>query len=282
MKNSKYNKNEEIRQPQILFLIRGHKDFLEDELTQRQTWAKESPLHQTFWVHGDEKIERPLVKDRQILIPLNDSRLNMLTKVLEAVKFSLSFSNPELIILTTTNTYFHIPRVMNVLEMMKSKEFQLAGHLENWSHRDSTEIMRGKLISKGEQFINGATMLLREQAYRSLTGISPKDYLSVPDDLAISYHFKEVGVAWLHVPRNNMYSSHFFIPKYSHRIKGTNDKGHTSKRMILIHNFYNSTNIYRMCLAYLKLQIAEVANVPLKRLIFPKSYLLRIIKGGFN
>lgn len=272
---------EETGNPQILFLVRGHKDFYEDEVAQAQTWAKENARYQTFWVHGNENVESPMLKDRQILIPLSDSRPNMLAKVIEALKFSLNISNPELVVLTTTNTYFNIPRVLKALQVMKRRDFQLAGHLEQWSHRDPTNIMKGQLISKGDLFINGASMLLREQAFRLLTKIHPGDYIDVPDDLAISYHFKEVQIPWIHVPRNNLYSSHFFVPRYAHRVKGINNKKHTSQRIILIHNIYSSSSFYRKCLAYFRLQIIEIARVPLKRILFPSSYLKRLAKRSF-
>jgi hypothetical protein len=277
-----WNNQPEAKQPQVLFIIRGHRNYEIDEIAQRSTWASAESKSQVFWVHGNESNRGTYCEDRRIIVSLEDSRNNMLKKVLEALRFVTMDAQPDLVVLTTTNTYFYVPKVREILAFMVKKEYDLAGHQEVWSHRDRTVITKGSLLKKGNYFMNGAGMLLRPNAYNALLEISCKDYEGIPDDLAISYHFKEKGIPWLHIPRNNLYTSHLFYPSYSHRIKGLNDKHHTSQRMFLIHNFYTAGHFVSICFAFLKIHWHELKTIPIKRRFFPKQYLRRLVNRDLN
>lgn len=265
---------EKLRDFKVLILVRSHKDFILDEATQKSTWAKNCENFEIYWLHGDSMSQSLDTRSSRVHQPFPDTRINMLKKVVSSIQL-LESHNPDLIILTTTNTYWNKTKIFHWFECMQSNQMYFAGHVETWSFKDATSDEKLQNIKKGDSFINGATMLLRPEAYRSLLQISLEKYLQIPDDVAISDFLKGCGFRFQNFNRNNMYQSHIFLPNATSRVKGVLTKSHTRDRMNDIHRYYMARNFRQKVISFLYIHYRELRRISTKKLMHPVSFLLR-------
>lgn len=274
------NQREPSEDRRVLFLIRGHQEFESDELVQKSTWARDSKHVSFYWLHGNECDSKIDLQTRRIYHPFSDTRQNMLRKVIFSIRALASEMKPDLLVLTTTNTYFDCRKIPNMLNEMTCSNIEIAGHTERWSHKDETSDKSLIKIKKGDFFINGASMFLRPNAYKSLISIDLDRYKEIPDDIAITDHLKASNFEILHIKRNNMYQTHIFVPSLVSRVKGTNNLRHTQERMIDLHHYYLTNNRLQRFFIMIKIHLKEITRVEPKRLFSPNKFIRRIKRSS--
>ena len=89
--------------------------------------------------------------------------------------------------------------------------------------------------------------------------------MGVADDIAISNYLSNLGKKSIRIARNNLQSTHIFIPTFYIRTKNSFDSNSASKRMILIHEYFQNVNKIFRALSYFKIlknESKEFLNQP--------------------
>lgn len=264
----------------ILFLIRGHssKEFIADEKAQRDTWAVDLPGKMICrWVHADPNSEQVTEEERRVNVPIEDNRANILKKTISALRYLMNHYNPDLIIITNTSSYFDFKALTRYAKTFLSEGKDFSGIFLNWKWGNT------KSIVNGDTFVSGAGIYLSRKAATSLQHMDPLSYDDVADDAAITHYLVTLGMRPYSAPRNNLYSSHIFLPKFHIRAKGLVDREQTRSRMLLIHNFFQKSNVMGKLFAYLKIMRSEIRYLntltPRKTLRFIKREVGRVLSG---
>lgn len=242
----------------IIFLVRAHASFEYqlDEQAQKETWAKQLPQDcKVFWLYGDPTISDSYEQAEKLFVPCVDDMENMLQKVIVAIDYLSTKYSPDLLVLTTTNTYWNLRKTRKLLPIMQKRNYEFSGYFLKWIWGD-TEIIRN-----GDSFVSGASMLLRPSAFDSLKRINLSMYRQVLDDVAISHYLSSNRLAPMPIKRNNLFAHHLFVPRSHSRVKGVVDLQHNRERMRDIDDFYNSKKFPHRLLAYLRLQLRELARI---------------------
>jgi hypothetical protein len=241
----------------IVFLIRAHAscEYQLDEASQRETWANvEAEGVNIFWIFADPSIKEIEINDRRVIVPGYDDIENMLKKVLTGIQLVAEIYNPELIVLTTTNTYWDIQRTKKVLKIMEKLNKQFGGNIIKWIWGDT------QTIKNGDFYASGPSMFFRSKAYESLMQLDPSDYVGLWDDAAISHHLSLMGFELMPIKRSNIFAHHIFVPRSHYRLKGVIKRQHNRDRMSDIHKFYTTKGIEK-AIAYFLIQFRELRRV---------------------
>ena len=241
----------------IVFLIRAHEsyEYQLDELSQRETWASDEVGEvEIFWLYANPCIKEIEISDRRITLPGNDDMESMLKKVLTGIQYVAEIYNPELIVLTTTNTYWDTKRTKKVLKIMEKSNKQFGGNIIKWIWGDT------ETIKNGDFYASGPSMFFRPEAYESLVQLVPTDYIGVWDDAAMSHHLTFMGFELMPIKRSNIFAHHIFVPRSHYRLKGVVKRQHNRDRMRDIHRFY-TVRIVNKPLAYFLIQFRELRRI---------------------
>jgi hypothetical protein len=258
----------------ILFLIRGHKsaDYALDEEAQRETWAKhDSDSFQCVWVHGLAEIQRPLLENRKIYIPCEDTYEKLLTKTIFAIRTFLEYPFWDYCIVTNTSSYWNIGKTLEAIVAMREKQQHVAGFIEVYKWENSTP------IRYQDKFINGAGIYLSRAAAMSLAKMNPEIYRGIADDVAISHYLQKEGWFMHPKPRNTIYSNHIFIPRAHIRVKGYGNRELTRQRMHLIDDYFAEKTFLGRFQGYTRIMRNEIESMSRPRLSDIPRYLKREI-----
>ena len=91
-----------------------------------------------------------------------------------------------------------------------------------------------------------------------LITMPPDKYYGIFDDIAIFNFFKNSEIKSIRMNRNNLHSTHIFIPTYHIRMKNSFNSESTVRRMLLVHNYFQAKTIRLKLFTYWKICLNEV------------------------
>jgi hypothetical protein len=238
----------------ILALASTKEPYLADLLVQEETLGSISNTNvQIYWILGGTH-EIKLDKQR-LYLPVEEKFPNILEKTIMAIRQLNKDLNPDIVIRTNTSSYFNLEKVHRLCEKLNSRKFDFAGYLETYKQPTDPD--------RPIRFVNGSGIFLSKNATHVLEQMDFREYLGTPDDVAITLHLEKFGMTPISLKRNNICYHHLFFPRAHIRVKSWNNRSLTHHRMMLVHKFATSRNMYSKLQTALEIYRLEVKSVDL-------------------
>ena len=120
----------------------------------------------------------------------------------------------DVLIRTNVSTYFEPNKLLLELNQPRYKKDFAGGYID----RSSQPLLNS---GKSFEYISGTGMFLSKNVAKIVTELDPENYCNVFDDIAISHFLQKKKVTILRLARNNLHSTHFFIPTFHIRMKNS-------------------------------------------------------------
>jgi len=233
----------------FLILAGGGPEHINDELTQRETWARSSQhLHHAIWIRSGDKLCYEEV-GRTLFVPCKEKEL--LIKSLIAVDWVLKNIDFDVVVRTNVSTFFHLNRLENVLSSLRFNANSYGGYLQFKPKKTKN--------SFPIYFISGTGIFLGRESAKELCKMEQKEWQYVPDDIAISdFLASQVHLNITSIPRLTLSNHHFFLPHFFIRCKTSWNPSLASKRMRNLYVFFSTEVVYRKIIVFLSIYWAEV------------------------
>ena len=220
----------------IVFLVLATNDheYHEDQKAQEATWGRlVEGKFRVYWVFGGaKKLE---VHENRICLPIEDSFENILQKTIDAMRIIIKVDNPDIVIRTNSSSYFHLTKVEKVAKKLLELNFGFAGFLEKYIDPKTQQ---------PEFFVNGSAIYLSRNAQKIIANLNHTEFFGVPDDVAINRSLISSGLQHTKTSRNNICYHHLFYPTAHIRVKGWGNRELTRMRMVAIHDFFTTQNLF--------------------------------------
>jgi len=234
----------------ILYLIIASNDpiHIQDEITQRKTWANESQS-EVIWLRGgtDEYFNQ---ESRTLYVKIDEDYKNILSKTILGVKWCIKNVDFDILIRGNVSTYFATSKIRRHFKKIKIKDDLLGGHIDFVS--DESKSLDDSV------FINGGAIFLTRKAAITLTNLDVQEWDSWPDDFAISRYLITHGVALSQIPRCSLSATGFFSNRIYYRLKSSSNSKMASMRMLSIHKYFEEPRILHKCYQLMLLEINEI------------------------
>jgi hypothetical protein len=232
----------------VIFLVIASEDPIhqEDLATQKQTWASRlSTDYRVIWLRGSDGCDFVLDGDT-LYVPCLESYSNILEKTILGIRFVLETLDFDILIRTNVSTYFDLPRLHGELSKNLYKKPFVGGYLDK-----SMGGYFGKSVAL--TYISGTGIFMSRGVAQVLSLLDSSDYLAIPDDVAISEFLSRRGILLIRMHRNNLGSTHLFLPSYFTRAKSSTDSTLASKRMRLLFRYFSTVGIIARCKIVLRI-----------------------------
>ena len=234
----------------ILYLIIASNDpiHIQDEITQRKTWANESQS-EVIWLRGgtDEYLNH---ESRTLYVKIDEDYKNILRKTILGVKWCIKNVDFDILIRGNVSTYFAISKIRRHFKKLNVKDDLLGGHIDFMSIESRS--------LDDSLFINGGAIFLTRKAAITLTNLDVQEWDSWPDDFAISRYLITHGVALSQIPRCSLSATGFFSNRIYYRLKSSNNSKMASMRMLRIHKYFEEPRFLHKCYQLILLEINEI------------------------
>ena len=228
----------------VLIIASNDREHEKDRLCQQKTWISNC--------HRDVKViflrgwnEESYFEDKDVLyVPCREEYSLILTKTILGIKYIHENYNFDILIRSNVSTYFETNRLVKELNRTRYKNSFFGGYFDQTTEKDSN-------MKKSSEYISGAGIFFSKDIVGDLIRLDPKEYAGVGDDIAISKYLLALGRNSLRIKRNNLQTTHIFIPTFYIRTKNSFDYNSASRRMTLIHNYFVSTTRFNQFLSYL-------------------------------
>ena len=244
----------------VIFLVIASEDPVHqaDLEVQRRTWAS-SILSDSrvIWLRGSESNVATMEGDT-LYVPCEELYENILEKTIRGIKYVLENFDFDVLVRTNVSTYFDSKRLTLELEKKIYSKTFVGGYVDksNGGYFDS---------KRAFEYISGTGIFLSKIAAKSLSKLNPEEFKALPDDVAISHYLSSKGIRLVRMHRNNLASTHFFIPSFFTRAKSSTDSSLAGKRMVLLHEYFTSDKVLgrlSTTIKILKLEISAFLNHP--------------------
>jgi hypothetical protein len=239
----------------------------QDRLWQLHTWANQDLEDiSILWLRGWNE-DHYLLSDRELFVPCKEEYGNILEKTILGVNFVLEHMSFDVLIRSNVSTYFDLVGLKRELSRNQFKKDFYGGYVDmtNGSYFG---------LSQPFEYLSGTGIFMSRPYAQRLSTLNSKDFDEVPDDVAISEFFKSVGLRRIRMKRNNLSSTHIFLPTFHIRAKSSTDSGLAGKRMVLLYRYFGSKAPQNRIRVYISILIMEFGAL----LRHPESirlYLLR-------
>ena len=234
----------------ILYLIIASNDpiHIQDEITQRKTWANESQS-EVIWLRGgtDEYFNQ---ESRTLYVKIDEDYKNILSKTILGVKWCIKNVDFDILIRGNVSTYFAISKIRRHFKKLNVKDDLLGGHIDFMSIESRS--------LDDSLFINGGAIFLTRKAAISLTNLNVQEWDGWPDDFAISRYLITHGVSLSQIPRCSLSATGFFSNRIYYRLKSSNNSKMASMRMLNIHKYFENPRILYKLYQLILLEINEI------------------------
>jgi hypothetical protein len=248
----------------ILIIASNDKEHEKDLLCQQKTWISNC--------HKDVKViflrgwnEEFYFEDKDVLyVPCREDYSLILTKTILGMKYIHENYKFDVLIRSNVSTYFETYRLVKELNRTRYKNSFFGGYFDQTTEKDSN-------MKRSYEYISGAGMFFSKDVVGDLIRLDPQEYTGIGDDLAISNYLFALGRNSLRIKRNNLQTTHIFIPTFYIRTKNSFDSNSSSRRLLLIHDYFVSTNWFNQFLFYFKIvanEFREFTNHPEGILIY--------------
>lgn len=244
----------------IIFLILASEDSLNesDREAQQQTWWSTLPENiSAFWIRGHNSSEYRL-SGADLYVPCVEGYENILAKTILAVAWCIKNLSFEILIRTNVSTYYSIPHLIKDLEKLDPTKPLFGGFLDE---SRSLRFPEQETFS----FVTGTGRYLTQPACRVLMNLKPENFVTIPDDVAITYFLMQQGLNPLFFRRVNMHSTHIFILGSQIRLKSSEISNLARKRFLLIFQYSLMPRSIRKIICYLRIELQELSNLQLTK-----------------
>jgi hypothetical protein len=224
-----------INSKNMLFLVLAHDQFpnLQDEAAQRATWAHAARETNVIWLRGNADKPRYHEHSRELHVPVEDTQENILQKTIEGIRFISANMDFQILVRTNVSTYFAPDRISNI-EKFSNVAPMAGGYVE----RTAFEYDQ---IRKRSNFISGTGIFLNYEAAKVLTELEYENYMSVPDDVAITDFLGKQKVKIINIPRNNLHITGIYRDIGYARLKSSVDSDRARLRMFKVDEIVNAS-----------------------------------------
>jgi hypothetical protein len=237
----------------ILIVASNNQEHEADLLCQKNTWVstcneKVSVIYLRGW--NNDYFYRD---EDTLFVPCKEEYSLILNKTILGVDYLIKNLDFDILIRSNVSTYFETDRLVRELNHPKYKKSFFGGYFDK-----SSQLTFGNRNSF--EYVQGAGIFLSKQAAIEICKINPADFSDVFEDLVISNFLHNEGFKKIRIARNNLQSTHFFIPTFYIRTKNSANPESASRRMNLIHEFFQAKNIMNKVVAYLKIHANEISE----------------------
>jgi hypothetical protein len=251
----------------ILIIASNQPENEADLESQKKTWISEcnenvSVIYLRGWDQGQYYFEKDV-----LFVPIREEYSNILHKTIIGINYILDNFKFDVLVRSNVSTYFETNRLVKELNRPVYRGSFFGGYFDK---------SKNKNFYSGDSFeyISGAGIYLSKDVVIGLSKLDPNKYTGVFDDLAIYDFLRNKGFKTVRMARNNLFSTHFFIPTFNIRLKNTFNSKSASTRMQLVHNFFYAKSMPVKALAYFKIQINEMHEF-LRHPEYPHMYLIK-------
>ena len=237
----------------ILILILGSNDseHESDLVCQKNTWISNLNNNvEVIILRGWDKDYFHFNNDT-LFVPCKEDYSLILKKTIMGIKYISDNFDFDILVRTNVSTYFETHRLMMEISKPKYKASFYGGYFD----KSKQKVLNYK---KSFEYISGTGIFLSRDIATLVGQLPVENYLGVFDDVAISHYLNEKGISKLRIARNNLHSTHLFIPTFHIRTKNTFDSKSASRRMILIHTFFSQKSFSDKTVSIFKLYRNEL------------------------
>lgn len=244
----------------VVFLVIASEDPVHqnDLEIQRQTWASSIPMEsRVIWLRGSRESVATLEGDT-LFVPCKELYENILEKTILGIRYVTENLEFDILVRTNVSTYFDYKRLINELTKKIYSNPFVGGYVDK---------TKGHYFgnNKAFEYISGTGIFLSMGAALTLAQLNSVEFRGIPDDVAISHFLSTKSLRLVRMNRNNLASTHLFLPSFFTRTKSSTDSALAGKRMVLIHEYFNTkANLGRVkiLLKMFKLEIAALRAHP--------------------
>lgn len=232
----------------VIILIIASNDMVHqnDMETQIDTWINSCPSNiKVIFLRGWQNNFYQF-KNNILFVPCPEEYSLILRKTLLGIEFILKNLDFDVLIRTNVSTYFEPRRLLLELSRPRYKKDFAGGYID----RSSQPLIS---LGKSSEYISGTGIFLSKNVAKIVTEMDPENYRDVFDDVAISHFLQKKGVKILRLARNNLHSTHFFVPTFHIRMKNSFDPKTAGIRMRLTHDFFQERILHKKLGVYLKI-----------------------------
>jgi hypothetical protein len=230
----------------VIFLVIASEDPVHerDLATQRETWAKNLPEgFRVVWLRGSNEQQVEL-RDDTLFVPCPELYGNILEKTILGVNLLIEKFDFDILIRTNVSTYFNPERLRAELTKDRYSKRFFGGYIDRTKGGYFGE-------SVSLEYISGTGIFLSRIAAERLSALDYRTYRNIPDDVAISHFLEGMDVRKTRMARNNLGSTHIFVPSYYIRAKSSAASELASVRMRLIDSYFDQRTYFGRFGAYL-------------------------------
>jgi hypothetical protein len=251
----------------ILVIASNQPEHQADLESQKKTWVSECNENvSVIYLRGWDQSECYFEKD-VLFVPIREEYSNILHKTIIGINYILDNFEFDVLVRSNVSTYFETNRLVKELNQSVYRGSFFGGYFDK---------SKDKNFYNGDSFeyISGTGVYLSKDVVIELSKLDPNKYTGISEDLAIYDFLKDKGFKTIRMARNNLFSTHFFIPTFNIRVKNTFNSKSASRRMQLVHNFFYTKSLPLKLLAYFKIQINEIHEF-LRHPEYPHMYLIK-------
>jgi hypothetical protein len=230
----------------VIFLVIASEDPVHehDLKTQRETWAKNLPEDfQVVYLRGSDK-QQVEFRDGTLYVACPELYGNILQKTILGIRYLIENFDFDILIRTNVSTYFNLERLRVELTKERYAKKFFGGYIDRTKGG-----YFGELASL--EYISGTGIFLSRTAADGLSALDYRTYRNIPDDVAISNLLEGMAIRKIRMTRNNLGSTHIFVPSYYIRAKSSAVSELASARMRLIDSYFAQNTFIRTFRAYL-------------------------------
>jgi len=237
----------------VIFLVIASEDSVHerDLHIQRETWASDLPNNvQVVWLRGSNGSKYIFAEDT-LYVPCAELYENILQKTILGVEYIVNNFDFDVLVRTNVSTYFNLPKLEIELKKKRYSNTFFGGYVDK---------SKGKYFENSDVFdyISGTGIFLSKLAAVTLAKLNYKNYSKLPDDVAISKYLEQSKLDMVRMTRNNLGSTHIFIPSFYIRAKSSSDSKMAGSRMSLIHSYFSQRTILGKLTLYLQILRLEL------------------------
>ena len=236
----------------IAFLVIASNDPLHesDLLAQRNTWAKSAPENITVISLRGWENDYFLYSGSTLFVPCPEEYSLILQKTILGTEYLVRNLDFDILIRSNVSTYFDIPKLTAELDRPKYSRDFVGGYFDRTSQGYFNR-------TSWFEYISGTAIFMSLGAARELSTLRWDDYLGVADDVAIDNFFQKKGFRRIRMARNNLGSTHIFLPTFHTRAKSSTDNALASKRMFLLYGYFNAATKMARVESYFRILCLE-------------------------
>ncbi len=244
----------------ILILILASRNEVNesDRLSQIESWAaRNSEAVSILWLRGWEE-SRYLLEERDLYVPCSEEYSKILEKSVLGMNFILEHFDFDIVVRSNVSTYFDLKSLEKELSRNQYQLDFYGGYVDK---------TKGSYFGTSipYEYLSGTGIFMSRSYAKILASLCWQDFIGIPDDVAISEFFRRKHLRRVRMKRNNLSSTHIFLPTFHIRTKSSTDSTLAGKRMFLLKEYFKTQNFLkriRIYFAIQKLELSALINHP--------------------